>query len=157
MPAHRGAPDVTHAEVLLERLDGVKPAGRGWRARCPACGGPSRKLSIAEDGARVLVYCFAGCSGNDIISSVGLQWADLMPPRNWPESPEERSKARRAIREAGWSAAISVLALESKIALIAARHVAGGQCLAAADEARLADAVKRIDHASVVLVEARHG
>lgn len=149
---------MTHrAEVLLQRLDGVKRAGAGWRARCPACGGQSRKLSIAEADDRVLLYCFAGCSGEDIITAVGLRWADLMPPRHWPESPGERANARRVIREASWSAAIPVLALESKIALIAARHLAGGQRLSPEDEARLADAVRRIDHASAVLTEARHG
>lgn len=105
----------------------------------------------------MLVYCFAGCSASSILSSVGLCWADVMPPKHWPESREERAKARRAIREIGWSAATAVLALESKIVLIAARQVAGGSCLSSVDEARLAEAVKRIDHASSVLVEARHG
>lgn len=154
----RGAGSVhgeANARILLDRLDGVQVQGKGWRSRCPACGGQSRKLSIAESGNRVLVHCFGGCEAVNVLSAVGLAWADIMPPRHWPQSPEERRHARRAIRESGWAAALSVLALESKVALIAARdihHLGGLQ--SSADLERLALAVERIDNAAAVLVEA---
>lgn len=143
------------AEPLLQRLDGVQKSGAGWRARCPACEGKSRKLSIAEVDNRVLLHCFAGCQAIEVLQAVGLTWADIMPPRHWPESPEERRRARRAIRECGWVSALSVLALEAKVALIAARQLDGWQPLTAEDDARLALAVDRIDHAAAVLVEAQ--
>jgi len=86
---------------------------------------------------------------------VGLTWADIMPPRHWPESPEERRRARQAIREAGWASALSVLALEAKVTLFAARELWAVGGLSAADGQRLRQAVERIDHAANVLLEAR--
>ena len=146
--------DHATAEPLLQRLDHVQKSGNGWRARCPACGGTSRKLSITRADDRVLMYCFGGCQAIEVLQAVGLGWPDIQPPRHWPESPEERRKARRAIREVGWASALKVLALESKVALIAARRIAGWQYLSEEDDKRLAEAVDRIDHAAAVLVEA---
>lgn len=141
-------------DVLLHRLDGVQRSGAGWRARCPACGGRSRKLSIAEADDRVLVHCFGGCRGDEVLGAVGLRWADLMPPRSWPQTPEEQRRARRAIREAGWSSALSVLALEAKVVQIAGRQLAAWKPLSQEDDERLVQAVERIDHAANVMVEA---
>ena len=143
------------ARLLLSRLEGVKRAGKGWRARCPACGGGSRKVSIAESDGRVLVHCFGGCEAVDVIAAAGLQWADLYPPRHWPETPEERRRARRAIREAGWASALGVLALEAKVVQIAAHEHLGGLPVSGDDYLRLVEAVERIDNAAGVLVEVR--
>lgn len=147
--------DHASAEPLLHRLDGVQKAGNGWRARCPACDGRSRKLSIAESDGRVLVHCFGGCAAADVLAAVGLRWADIMPPRTWPLSREEQRRASRAIREAGWSAALAVLALESKVVAIAARdiHLVGG-LQSGADLDRLEQAVERIGSAATVLIDA---
>jgi len=139
----------------LDRLDGVQKSGKGWRARCPACGGRSRKVSIAESGGKVLVHCFAGCKAEDVIGAVGLTWADLFPPRHWPDSPEERRQQRRAIRESGWAAALEVLALEATIVRMASAQVARWQPLSEEDDARLALACERIQDAANVLTEAR--
>lgn len=143
------------AEPLLQRLDAIQQSGGGWRARCPACGGKSRKLTVAERDGRVLLHCFGGCKSIEVLEAVGLGWPDIMPPRHWPESPEERRQARRAIREAGWASALSVLRTEATVALLAARQLARWQYLEPEDDARLAQAVERIDHAASVLVEAR--
>jgi len=147
----------THASAdpLLHRLDGVQKAGNGWRARCPACEGRSRKLSIAESDGRVLLHCFAGCAAADVLAAVGLGWKDIMPPRSWPLSREEQRRARRAIQQTGWAAALAVLSLESKIVALAARdihHVGGLQ--SSADLARLNLAVARIGAASATLIDA---
>ncbi|MDQ3494282.1 MAG: DNA primase [Pseudomonadota bacterium] len=139
----------------MQRLDAVQKSGNGWRARCPACGGTSRKLTVAEREGRVLLHCFGGCQAVEVLQAVGLSWGDIMPPRNWPESPEERRQARRAIRETGWSAALKTLAMEATVALIAARQLGGWQPLSVEDDARLALAVERIDHAAAVFVEAQ--
>lgn len=103
--------DHATAEPLLQRLEGVQKSGNGWRAKCPACGGTSRKVTIAERDGKVLLHCFGGCKAIEVLEAVGLAWADIMPPRHWPESPEERRRMRQAIREAGWASALSVLAL----------------------------------------------
>ncbi len=147
--------DHASAEPLLQRLDGVQRAGKGWRARCPACGGGSRKVSIAESDGRVLVHCFGGCEAVDVIAAAGLQWADLYPPRHWPQSPDDRRRARRAIREAGWASALVVLALEAKVVQIAAHEHLGGHPVSGDDYLRLVVAVERIDKATDVLVEVR--
>ena len=143
------------AEPLLQRLDGVVKQGKGWRARCPACGGSSRKLSIAEADGRVLVHCFGGCKAVEVLDAVGLCWADIMPPRHWPESPEERRRARQAIREAGWAAALAALALEAAIVRIAAAQVLQDKPLDWNDYCRLVKAEERIGNAAAVFVEAR--
>ncbi len=142
------------AEPLLQRLEGVRQSGAGWRARCPCCGGTARKVSITQTDDRVLLHCFGGCSSIEVLRAAGLTWADVMPPRHWPESPQDRLHARRAIREAGWAAALSVLATEATAVRIAGRQLAGWQCLSKDDDKRLAEAVERIDRAAAVLLEA---
>lgn len=143
------------ADPLLHRLDGVAKSGNGWRARCPACGGKSRKVSITESGDRVLIHAFCGCPAIDVLAAIGLTWADLHPPRSWPMSREEQRRARRAIQQAGWAAALATLSLESKIVLLAAHdvhHLGGLQ--SGADLDRLAQAVERIGSAATVLIDA---
>lgn len=139
------------AEPLLQRLDGVQKSGNGWRARCPACGGKSRKVSVAEVEARVLVHCFGGCQAIEVLQAVGLSWSDVMPPRHWPESPDERRKVRRAMQQANWAAALEILSMEACVVQAAARQIERWRVLSKADDTRLAEAVQRIQGASVVL------
>jgi putative DNA primase/helicase len=70
------------AESILERLDGVKPLGTGWVARCPAHDDvdPSLKVDVDESG-KVLLHCHAGCEPADVVAAIGLELADLFPPR----------------------------------------------------------------------------
>lgn len=143
------------AEPLLQRLERVQKAGQGWRARCPACGGSSQKLTVTERDGRVLLHCFGGCKAIDVLVAVGLGWPDIMPPRHWPDSPEERRQAQRAMREAGLISAISVLALEANIVLMAARQLTSWQPLSGEDDTRLATAVERIERATNLMVEVR--
>lgn len=144
-----------NARILLDRLDGVQVQGRGWRARCPACGGRSRKLSVAESDNRVLAHCFGGCKAIEVLQAVGLTWADIMPPRHWPESPEERRQARRAIRESGWAAALEVLSLEAAIVQLAAGKLLKDEPLEWDDYCRLVKAEERIGSARFTLTENR--
>ncbi len=59
---------------ILPRLKGVRRAGRGWMALCPAHPdkNPSLKVDEGTDG-RALLYCFAGCSYEEIVSALGLK------------------------------------------------------------------------------------
>lgn len=143
------------AEPLLQRLGHVQRQGNGYRARCPACGGQSRKLAIAERDGRVLVHCFAGCPADDVLGAVGLRWADLHPPRHWPQSREERERARLAIREAGMASAVEVLALEGAVIEAAGRQLQGWQFLSGEDDARLTAAVERVSSARAILSRPR--
>lgn len=143
--------DRVNPEVLLSRLDGVQKSGNGWRARCPACGGQSRKVSIAEADGRILVHAFCGCPADAVLAAVGLRWADLHPPRHWPQSRDERESARRAIREAGIVSAVEVLALEACVIEAAGRQLEQVICLTAEDDARLSVAVQRVAEARLIL------
>ena len=138
-------------EVLLSRLECVQNSGNGWRARCPSCGGSGQKLSIAEADGRVLVHCFACNDADAVLASVGITWADLQPPRHWPQTREERERARRAVREVGIVSAVEVLALEAAVIEAAGRQLQQGHPLNAEDDARLGLAVERASNSRQVL------
>ena len=88
---------------LLEYLDGIRETGKGrYLARCPAHDDRNPSLSIREcDDGRVLLHCFAGCEVEDILSAVGLRFADIMPEhirtdhRYKPQLPESFQAADR--------------------------------------------------------------
>ena len=145
-------PNHTPIDLLLSRLEGVKSAGKGFRAMCPSCGGKSRKVSIAEaDNGAVLLHAFCGCSPAQVLEAVGLQLADLFPVRLRPATAAEHREARRRARECGLYAAIDVLATEATIVQLASRQLARWQCLTPEDDKRLAEAVERVDNARGVL------
>lgn len=147
--------EAVSAQPLLDRLEKVRSNGKGWTARCPAHQDQGPSLSVTETSDRVLVHCFSGCHASDVLAAVGLNFADLFPPRHWPDGKEQRLQAQRSIRDASRDAAIDLLALESKITLIAARQIAGGVPMSPEDEARLATAAERIDMAANTLLEHR--
>lgn len=69
---------------LLERLTKVRRTGsHQCVAQCPAHQDSSPSLSIKRlsDG-RTLIHCFAGCSAHDVLTSVGLDWDVLYPPKD---------------------------------------------------------------------------
>ncbi len=70
-------------DALLSRLEGVRQTGPGrWAARCPAHEDRAPSLSIREtDEGKVLLHCFVGCSNDDVLAALGLEWADLYPDR----------------------------------------------------------------------------
>lgn len=70
-------------ERLLDRLDGVKQTGHGkYLARCPAHDDRSPSLAIKDCGdGRILLHDFAGCETEDVLSALGLTFADVMPER----------------------------------------------------------------------------
>lgn len=140
-------------DVLLARLEGVQRSGKGWRARCPACGGQSRKLAISEgtDGV-LLLHCFACNDTAAILAAIGLTISDLFPRRIRDVSPEGRRAAQQAFKQTAWAAALGVVGREVKVVSIAAHDLAAGLVLNAADTDRLALAIDRIDTAREVLV-----
>lgn len=72
------------ADALIARLQGVQGKGPRWRAICPAHQSKhgTRSLAIFEaDDGRVLLHCFAGCDVESVVGAVGLDLADLFPPK----------------------------------------------------------------------------
>ncbi|HUF75364.1 MAG TPA: AAA family ATPase [Longimicrobiales bacterium] len=64
------------AEVL-ERLQGVKRAGSGWMARCPAHEDRTASLSVSEGREGTVLYCHAGCNQEAVVSAMGCELRDL--------------------------------------------------------------------------------
>lgn len=63
---------------ILQRLEGVKGRDGKYMARCPNHGdsNPSLSVSLGDDN-KILLKCFAGCSTEAIVWSMGLELKDL--------------------------------------------------------------------------------
>jgi hypothetical protein len=148
---------ITDALEVFRAAHGGKftRSGKGWRANCPCCDDRKAAMSATERDGWLHVHCFkCGAPRVDILRRVGLRLSDVGPPRTWPESPEDRRQARRAIREAGWSAALAILAREATVVTIAAADLIADKAIEWDDYVRLVAAGQRIDNAANVLVEA---
>lgn len=77
---------------LLSRLEKVKSHGNGkWIACCPSHEDKSPSLSIAETSEGViLLHCFGGCDTHSVLSSIGLEFADI-----YPEKLQKSHKSRK--------------------------------------------------------------
>jgi rRNA maturation endonuclease Nob1 len=141
-------------DLLLARLNSVVRSGAGWRAECPACGGRGRKIAVTEaDSGGALLHCFAGCDASAIVAAMGLRLTDLFPARQSADTVEARRANQQVFREAGWRAALSVLAKEVWVVATAAKLVADRAALSNDDSARLALAMERIESAKAVLCD----
>ncbi len=72
---------MTPAEMLLPRLEGLKPASEDkWTARCPGHDDNRQSLSVARatDGT-LLLKCHAGCDTGRVVQAIGLTLRDLFP------------------------------------------------------------------------------
>lgn len=56
----------------------ARRAGGQWLLRCPVHEDRRASLAVREshDG-RLLVHCHAGCTTADVLTALGLRWADL--------------------------------------------------------------------------------
>ena len=82
----------------LDRLQGVRKVGAGYKARCPAHDDKNPSLSVTEgDGGKVLVKCFAaaGCTFEAIRDALWPQGTGAGPRR--PE--QQRSGTDRTSKE----------------------------------------------------------
>jgi hypothetical protein len=92
-------------------------------------------------GGRRRWHCYAGCSVEEVLSTVGLNFSALFPPR--------ALSTRRAPERQPFGAheALRCLRSEAHIVVVAAAAMASGQELAPADRARLVKAVALIQEA----------
>lgn len=130
------------AEALLQRLDRVRPRGRGqWSARCPAHDdkGPSLSVKETAEGA-VLVHCFAGCNVESVLGAVGLDMTALFPER--PASPGAGTAPQRMRLPA--SQAIEILERETMIVALAGGDLLRQKTITETDHRRLIQAVARV-------------
>ena len=132
------------ADQLLARLEGVRGTGPGrWLARCTGHQDTRPSLSIRElDDGRILLYCFAGCSAEEVVAGAGLKLQDLFPDR--PQSQDYIKGERRPFPAAD---VLRALADETMLVAVAACNLAGGSEFTSGDKARLLVAAERIQRA----------
>jgi hypothetical protein len=128
-------------ETFLSALDKVKRNGKGqWVACCPSHQDKSPSMTIAEtDDGRVLVHCFAGCSVEEILGAVGMEFDVLYPPK-----PERHEPFKPMAKPFMAYSVIEVLAFEALIVVTAARLIANGETLDSNDYQRLLLAAERM-------------
>lgn len=69
-------------EDFVARLDGVKKAGAGFIARCPAHDDGAQSLSVQPGKIHpLLLRCFAGCTTMQVVDALGLHVSDLCTPK----------------------------------------------------------------------------
>lgn len=129
------------ASRLLDRLDRVKPTGRGtWLACCPAHEDRSPSLSVRElDDGRTLVHCFGGCAASEIVAAVGLELDALFPPR--ARTVTALPSERRPFPAAD---VLRATAHEALIVALVAGRIAAGESLTGEACSRCALAARRI-------------
>jgi DNA primase len=65
-------------DALLSKLNKVKKSGEGkYMSLCPSHEDKDLSLSITSDKEKILVHCFAGCSTESVLQSLGLNVTDL--------------------------------------------------------------------------------
>ena len=73
---------------ILSKLNKVttKPNDK-WLACCPAHNdkSPSLSISLANDG-KILLYCFAGCSIEEVTEALGVDLSELFPNNHFNRS-----------------------------------------------------------------------
>jgi hypothetical protein len=127
-------------EALLSRLDGVRHTGDGrWLARCPGHDDrrPSLRIRELEDG-RVLVHDFAGCSTEEVLAAVGLDFDAL-----FPEQPVYH-RGKRERRPFNAIDVLRALRFELTVAVIHLADVRDAKAVSDVDHERFLLAVERI-------------
>jgi hypothetical protein len=62
---------------IFPRLQGVRPSGQGWTARCPGHRDVENSLSIHLRNEKWLLHCHAGCAWQTVVGAMGLEPSDL--------------------------------------------------------------------------------
>ncbi|HEY6356040.1 MAG TPA: hypothetical protein VIY30_16265, partial [Burkholderiaceae bacterium] len=126
-------------EIVLARLEPYRLRSNGpdrWRARCPAHGGSNPStLSIGiGDSDSVLLRCWHGCDVEQVARALGLELADLFPPKPEAGGGAGALRPRRLLTALQ---ALEVIEVESHLACLAAHNLANGYALTSDDLARL--------------------
>jgi len=126
-------------DLVCSRVPKLRPQGPD-RARgpCQACGSSSG-LSVGRgDSGAVLLKCFAGCDLDDVLASLGLEIADLFPPRDSHAGPMRRRRLLSATQ------ALDLLDDEARLIAVCGANIAHGVQLTDDDRARCLTASGRI-------------
>ena len=139
---------VSKLNTFLSYLDGVHKSGDGFRSKCPAHEGDNDSiLSIREtEDGRVLVKCFYGCEVKEVLSAIGLEFADIMPERlTHHATPEQRRKWKQDALHKDWAGFVNDLLYESRIVHLANQQIRRGEPLDDEKNERLDLSLERIE------------
>lgn len=150
-------PKAAPVELILAGLARHRQTAPGrWLAACP---GPLHKrgdrnmsLSIGEtaDGA-ALVHCFAGCGTADILAALGLDMADLFPPR---VGEPGYHGGRPKVPPIPWRDVFDAIALDLTTCSLAFTDLARGKAFSPEDAAFIA---RKADDLADQIWRVRHG
>lgn len=148
-------PNLSPLESVVPLLTGVRKNGDGYRANCPNSVHerlkPSLALSEGREG-QLLMNCFRCYDTRGILSSLGLEMADLFPDRPKDMTPEGRSEARAAFKRGAWMAALGVIVYEASLVFECGKWLRDERApLSDGDMTRLKVACNRIHSAREVL------
>lgn len=131
------------ATRLLERLERVRPLGRGrWIAACPAHDDRSPSLSVRElDDGRVLLHDFGGCETGQVLTALGLGLTDLF------DQPLTNTSGRPSRSRIPASDLLELVAYEIDTAGIVLMQIIRNKSCNEAEWERLVQAVQRINRA----------
>ena len=87
---------------ILNSFPKCTRSGNGWKACCTSAShnagkgdnNPSLSLSIGPNG-KVLVFCFSGCTTDEIVFGAGLEVADLFCPSFEDPYPQQSSSSEK--------------------------------------------------------------
>ncbi len=129
---------------LLDRLHKVRSSGAGnWVACCPAHEDRSPSLTIKEtDDGRVLVHCFAGCSVEQVLTAVGLDFDALFPDKALTLTSLKPHRVRFSAHDV-----LASVSTELSICSIVINDILRGDSLSAEDLKRFKLAAARVDEA----------
>ena len=135
-------------QMLLNRLEYVRPTGDSYRARCPVHQGKSKdslKITPCEDG-RILIFCFsAQCPPLEILQVCGMELQNIMPERlTHNATPQEKQKWREAAIMSDWQEAHNTIQQEARVVWVAGKQIKDGKPLNDVDDKRLDEALERI-------------
>jgi hypothetical protein len=86
---------VSDIREILARFQGVRNSRDSWTARCPAHEDQRASLSISERDGKILLYCHAGCSFEEVCSAAKIEKCDLF--RDGSRKTASASRAAKTI------------------------------------------------------------
>jgi hypothetical protein len=133
---------IDKANNLLSKLGKVKSRGRdSWIACCPAHDDKSPSLKIDIKNGKILIKCWSGCSVEDILGAVGLEFSDILP-----DTPiYHRSSGKKPSLYA--SDALRIIKVESMIVTLCAIDIKNKRPINDEDYNRVMLAMQRINAA----------
>ena len=125
-------------EKVIQHLHGVKRTGPGrYMARCPSHDDKTASMTISEtEDGRVLMHCFAGCSIEEILGTVGLEFQDLYPEPEVVSYPERSPISAKEAFEA--------ISFELTVIGIVAADLRKGKAVSDEDYSRFLTAINRV-------------